>query len=474
MLALAGAVAAVVLTTHLHTAAMNLSAAFESIRVAEKLELNLLALDTIEEGRLEADPALISRIELAIRDGLVQVARFTESDEEAALARDAGVYVNDYLGQLDPLADPGHTISRRAALRSAVAKLDELVQVNVEQGHAARAEAARWDQLANGGAVGGALFLVGTTAALLVWIRKLFLPVFDIGRAMDQFGAGDRQARAPLQGPRELCEIAQRFNLMADAIVRQRTAATATLAGVAHDLRNPLSALKLATASAMRMPHTNDDGGRLRHTLEVVARQVGRLERMTSDLLDSARIESGQVELRLEECDAVAIARDVIDLYGTLADGHRVHLKAPTHPVSIRCDPQRIEQVLNNLVSNALKYSPPGEAVELSVEGNRDGVVISVSDHGVGIAPEDQANVFAPFRRVGSSADSVPGAGLGLSVVQRIVEAHGGRVQLESAVGRGSKFSVELPAMMITARSSYSGVRGETPSQHEKDHHARH
>jgi two-component system, OmpR family, sensor histidine kinase MtrB len=113
--------------------------------------------------------------------------------------------------------------------------------------------------------------------------------------------------------------------------------------------------------------------------------------------------------------------------------------------VVVCADPLRIDQVVSNLLSNAIKYSPDGGDIEVLVETTAREAVISVRDQGVGIGAEEMPHVFAPFRRGKGSVEVAPGTGLGLSVVRRIVEAHGGRVQVESAIGRGSTFRVWLP-----------------------------
>jgi signal transduction histidine kinase len=113
--------------------------------------------------------------------------------------------------------------------------------------------------------------------------------------------------------------------------------------------------------------------------------------------------------------------------------------------VILRCDPLRIEQVVTNLTSNAIKYSPRGGAVDLVLQRNHHEVITTVTDHGVGMTEEDSRRLFEPFRRVGLSAETAPGVGLGLYVAKRIVEAHQGRVEVESKPGQGSTFRVYLP-----------------------------
>jgi signal transduction histidine kinase len=105
----------------------------------------------------------------------------------------------------------------------------------------------------------------------------------------------------------------------------------------------------------------------------------------------------------------------------------------------------RVEQVLNNLVSNAIKYSPHGGKVTLRLDRDRESALFSVSDEGIGISPEDRERLFVPFRRGGATSAWIPGVGLGLCVAKRITEAHGGRIEVESAADRGSTFRVRLP-----------------------------
>jgi signal transduction histidine kinase len=116
----------------------------------------------------------------------------------------------------------------------------------------------------------------------------------------------------------------------------------------------------------------------------------------------------------------------------------------------VSCDALRIEQVLTNLVSNAIKYSPRGGRVEVTLEQPGTEAILNVVDQGVGIPSDDQAHIFEPFRRSGASRELVPGAGLGLFVARRIVEAHGGRIEVESRPGAGSTFRVHLPLTAVS------------------------
>jgi signal transduction histidine kinase len=246
--------------------------------------------------------------------------------------------------------------------------------------------------------------------------------------------------------------MAARFNRMATALATQRKTQSAFLAGVAHDLRTPLGALKLSAAvvSADR-PLPSEE--RLRRTFGVIARQVERLERMVSDFLDMSRIDAGELELEVERSDVREIVREVVELFRATSTSHRLVLSLAERPVTLECDPLRIGQVVTNLVSNAIKYSP--EASEIQVEVSiRDGsAVLSVTDFGMGIPDAEQQHIFEPFRRSKLTGTEIPGVGLGLFVSRRIVEAHAGRIEVHSHPGEGSRFEVVLPLAATEAET---------------------
>jgi signal transduction histidine kinase len=134
-----------------------------------------------------------------------------------------------------------------------------------------------------------------------------------------------------------------------------------------------------------------------------------------------------------------------VEQFQAISPGRHIELSLADDEVPLVCDGLRIEQVTANLVSNALKYSPAEAPVRVSLRRADGEARLVVADHGLGIAEEDQGRLFEPFRRVGLSAEAIPGVGLGLFVVRQIVEAHGGRISLTSAPGRGSTFRVHLP-----------------------------
>jgi signal transduction histidine kinase len=214
---------------------------------------------------------------------------------------------------------------------------------------------------------------------------------------------------------------------------------------VAHDLRNPLSALKLS-AAAVRPDRPLPSEEKVRERFGVVTRQVAQIERMVEDLLDTTRIEAGQLRLHLEVHDLVGLVCEAVALHEEVSPLHPLTLQPPAEaPLPVRCDGTRIAQVLNNLLSNAIKYSPQGGQVRVGLTSTPEAVWVAVTDSGVGIPAEEQESIFEPFRRSSNTQGTIPGVGLGLAVARRIIEAHGGHIEVQSQLGAGTTFRFTLP-----------------------------
>ena len=218
------------------------------------------------------------------------------------------------------------------------------------------------------------------------------------------------------------------------------------LASMSHELRTPLNAI--IGFSSLMAAQTEVDGSLVvpREWVEHIRSGGDHLLALINDVLDLAKVESGRLELAIEPVElGQAIAASVAGLR-PLADrkGHRVEL-AIDPSIVIEADPGRLRQILYNLLSNAIKYTPDGGTI--CVSGSRSGIEvrIAVQDSGVGIAAGDQARVFEEFRQVGDPSEHQSGTGLGLALTGRLVEAHGGRIELESVLGSGSMFTVILP-----------------------------
>jgi PAS domain S-box-containing protein len=224
------------------------------------------------------------------------------------------------------------------------------------------------------------------------------------------------------------------------------------LATLAHELRNPLApicmGLELLKISA-------DDPKASEDVRAMMERQSQHMVRLIDDLLDVSRITRGKLELRRSEVRLTDVVRNAVDATRPAIDeaGHHVHVTLPERPILLYADPNRITQVLSNLLNNAAKYTPPGGRIELSAEQHDGEVAVTVSDTGVGISSDMREAIFEMFTQVrGAMESGHKGLGIGLTLVKRLVEMHGGVVEVESE-GRnmGSRFRVRLPAMSTLA-----------------------
>jgi signal transduction histidine kinase len=223
------------------------------------------------------------------------------------------------------------------------------------------------------------------------------------------------------------------------------------LAIASHELKTPLTALTLVVDSVERsLEKLPAAPPRMRAKIETLSRQGHRLARLVSDLLDVSRIQAGRLDVYLEEVDLCAVVREVVERHEqeALAAGCAVELVAG-EPVVGAWDGSRVDQVVSNLLSNALKYGA-GKPVSIVVQAAGDAARLSIADQGVGIAHEDHDRVFQLFERAVASS-TTPGMGLGLWIARQIVTRLGGSIRIDSDVGRGARFTVELPTRPVAS-----------------------
>jgi signal transduction histidine kinase/tetratricopeptide (TPR) repeat protein len=219
------------------------------------------------------------------------------------------------------------------------------------------------------------------------------------------------------------------------------------VAAVSHEFRTPLASLRQLSELLIENRVTGDTQ-RVEYYRRI-DRETGRLQRLVEDLLDFGRMEAGAREYRLAPLDPGALVRGVVDEFAPQASerGCRIDLTVAAPLPGIRADREALGRAIWNLLDNAVKYSPGRDRAWVDVDTDGGTVAIAVRDEGLGIPAEEQRAVFNKFvRAAGTHAAAVPGAGLGLAMVQHIVRAHGGQVRLESEVGRGSTFTIVLPA----------------------------
>ncbi|HEV8401924.1 MAG TPA: HAMP domain-containing sensor histidine kinase [Candidatus Limnocylindrales bacterium] len=303
-----------------------------------------------------------------------------------------------------------------------------------------------------------ALFALGLSVLVsAAMARRFTTPLRRLTEASRGLAEGDLTRRVPESevraGSSEMAELAVQFNAMADRlqesveiIRRDRDRSRDFLADVSHELRTPLAALR--TFNELLREGAGDDPEARDEFLESSGQQIERLDWLAQNLLELSKLDSGLVLLDLRPDDLRAAVESAVEQTSGAARrrGVSVTLHHSSVPIRIRHDPQRIGQVVANLVANAVKFTPRGGSVTVDVEPTPDGGRIEVADTGVGIDPAELPHIFERFYR-GSRANEArgSGSGLGLAIVHSIVDMHGGTVEVESRVGAGSRFVVTLP-----------------------------
>jgi len=216
------------------------------------------------------------------------------------------------------------------------------------------------------------------------------------------------------------------------------------VAVVSHDLRNPLGAVLIGVSTLRRWPQL--DAARVRENLDSIHRAAERASRLVHDLLDVARIDAGHLQLELAPLDLGALAREAVELMRPLLAEAELRCEAEVAEgmTTVLADRERILQVLSNLIGNARKFGRPGSLVSIAVWEEEGEARCCVSDEGPGISPEDLPRIFDRYFQ-GPHGPTAHGVGLGLSIARGIVEAHGGRIWVDSAPGRGSRFFFSVP-----------------------------
>jgi signal transduction histidine kinase len=331
------------------------------------------------------------------------------------------------------------------------------------------------------------LTLLGLLATLavagvgMILARALTAPLERMAATAMGIASGDLSSRAAIRGGDEIGTLASAFNTMAEQLqtsyeelerrVAERTQELEQvakelevmgtnksdfIASLAHELRTPLNAI-LGYSELLADPSFGAmKPAEVRKHARAINQSGNYLMQLINDVLDLSKIEAGKLDLYVETVQVKGTIREVMNLIDPMATSKHIKLKSRTAgaPDFIQADPRRLRQILINLLSNAVKFTP--EEGSVMVDASRDGryLVVSVVDTGVGIPPEDREKIFDQFHQAGGSyTRKQEGTGLGLTLTKQLVELHGGTIEVESEVGKGSVFKFKIPVGATSARS---------------------
>ena len=293
----------------------------------------------------------------------------------------------------------------------------------------------------------GLLLFVALTAFVVALVlgRNLTVPISRLRQHALTLGHGELDLRTGVGGPAELEELADAFNRMAAEMRAREEQRENYVHMISHDLRTPLTAIQGHAQLLQRMLQKAGRDGPEHRCAEAIITGTRRMSSMIQDLVDAARLEAGQLRLNRIPLDLRFFVLELKERLGEAMETRRIRVEAPEGLPMVSGDPSRLERILTNLLTNALKYSDPGTEVTVILRQTDGEVVTSVIDRGPGIPPKELPNLFQRYRRIRPAREHRDGLGLGLYITKGLVEAHGGRIWAQSEAGKGSVFSFSLP-----------------------------
>ena len=290
-----------------------------------------------------------------------------------------------------------------------------------------------------------ALIAVAALVLALVLSQILTKPITNLSRSMRKMGKGDLSVRVPERGSGELRELAENYNTMAAQLERLDKTRSQFVSNASHELKTPLTTMKIMLETVMYQPDMPEE---LRQEfMQDMNHEIDRLTGIVTDLLELTRADGELSGMKHENVDMSELTREVIHMLTPAAEKRGQKLGSSIAPgLEMMGDRDKLSRILYNLTDNALKYSPDGGRISVTLEEEDDGIAWRVRDNGVGIPAEDQEHIFERFYRVDKARSrETGGTGLGLSIVKQLVTMHGGEITVHSEPNRGSEFRVFFP-----------------------------
>lgn len=293
-----------------------------------------------------------------------------------------------------------------------------------------------------------AALIFGTVLGIALAIN-VSRPVQQVTHAVYALANGESSEALPELGTQETRGLSRAVNLLFERLRSLEAARKRLLANLIHEMGHPLGALRMGTEA---LSHgANRDPQLYTEFLEGMNQEITRLQRLLQDLSHLHEQALGVLELDRQNLDLTTWLPGILTPWKQAASKKSLYweLHIPESLSMVRVDPLRLDQVIGNLVSNAIKFTPSGGVVKVEAGENDDHIWVRISDSGPGIPPDSQKKIFEPFVRGGQGGRFPEGMGLGLSIARELVEAHGGRLELESEPGLGSRFTVRLPRQLM-------------------------
>ena len=286
----------------------------------------------------------------------------------------------------------------------------------------------------------------------MYFVKSICVPLMQISVTAKKLAKGDFSERIAIRNNDEIGELSRVFNDMADELENSEAIKNDFISSVSHELRTPLTAIKGWSETL----EAGYDEETYRKGMKVITHETGRLEGMVEELLDFSRIQNGRFTLQMANTDIIAELDDALLIYTDKARKEKktIHYSEPESLCVVYGDKNRLRQVFINVIDNAMKYTDPGGSVDISVEKNDDTLSIIVADTGIGISAADLPKVKAKFYKANSTRR---GSGIGLAVADEIISMHGGTLDIDSVLGKGTTVTITQPLKQMNERSDPDG-----------------
>jgi signal transduction histidine kinase len=293
----------------------------------------------------------------------------------------------------------------------------------------------------------------------LLMDRWLAEPIRKISRNASSLISGEH-AELPVEGAKEVKELARALNQMGKKVKESQDSQRDFISDVSHELKTPLTSIQ-GFSNAI-LDGTATEHNSVKHAAQVISSEADRMLRLVLDLLTLTRLEGGVEVINKQTVDLNSLVETSIEKFSLLAKKSKINLEIKTSPLpTVFCDPDRITQIITNLLDNAIKFTPQGGSVTVRTLSSGSEVIVDIIDIGIGISDEELSKIFNRFyqgdksRQVGASKS----AGLGLPIARQIARTHGGDLTVSSTVGKGTTFTLRLPTSSTTEKTNRGNVK---------------
>lgn len=303
------------------------------------------------------------------------------------------------------------------------------------------------------------IFLTTVEAIIISFLvsRSISKPLKELYNANKEIEKGNYDIKIDIKTNDEIAELENAFNTTTSTLAKLEnerkeidSAKTEFLSIASHELRSPMTPMK-AQLQMLINGYFGELNEKQKQSLEIITRNADRLDNIIVDFLEISRIEAARLNFNFVETNIEKVIRDTVQLWEAYVRGKNIEIIVVTEKLpNIETDPDRINQVLRNLINNAIKFSFENSKIEVSAKLNGDCILFSVKDYGCGLSPENQIRIFEPFYQVeNANIRKLGGTGLGLTICRGIVESQKGKIWVESVLGKGSKFYFTLPIIPV-------------------------